>query len=532
METLLYILVGLLVVLVVAGLYMMFKKDEPRVSDMSQAQVAATLVNVRNVKTPGGGTVKAVTFVINESTTVPYNVALEGPWDDDLTDLDIFRDSSRPMEERRAAAERLREVGYDIKADFFREDAPGSPAGGDASEDGGSGGDSGLDVESETDIPFLESFLANPYLSAEERERIGRRVAELKAQGAGTVPGEGDEGGEEDADGGGGEFVDPLDMTEPLDPQPDLDYLPAGGGDDPEPGPEPEAETVGTDGPGEGREYGNGPEDGDESVAEAAAGAGAGEETVRDAKGTGVAVKPVPSPLASRPAYYRGAVDGEDMVPMDFTEEYDDAADSMKAVRLMGFIARSFKERLITPELVLFAQRRLNLKVNPEYWTEEDFIRANARVGVYERNPEFVNMAPDEFDMYFRSVVANAEDSRAAEAAAAESAKEIMEGVAAKEGTAPAASADAERQEAPEGGGGNPAPEEAPAAGGDAVDGAGTEGGGTPAGPAPSAPEAAAPKSGAKAPGGVPPKKERTRPASRFFDSLGGRNDPMWERLK
>ena len=475
MKMLLLILILLLVVLVVAGLYVMFKKDEPKAGTMSQSQLAATLVNVRNVRTPSGATAKAVTLIINEDTTVPYNVALEGGWEEEETDLEIFRDPSRPMEERRAAAQRLRDVGYQIREEFFMEGdaAVESPAASGGNEDDGE--TSGPDIESETDIAYLESFLSNPYIGADERARIESRIAELRGSGVAGEDGERDEednGGDAGDDGSsyGGGFVDPLDMMTPLNPQPESVYEPAGREEkeaEPAPAPQPAREEV---------------------------------KEERQA--------PVDTTLTDRKGYYRGEVDGEDVITMDFTEEYDDEEDSRKAVRLMKFIARSFKERLLSPELVMFAQRRLHLEVNPGYWSDEDYARANARVGVYERNPAFVNMSQEEFDMYYHDVVSSAEDRRAAEEAAAASAKEIARSVA-------------EEEEARVSG---PVPEPVPEPAAEAAEDSAGEPEGDGGGAA--APE---PKAVRKA---APPKKERTRPSSKYFDSVGGRNDLMWSRLE
>ncbi len=81
-------------------------------------------------------------------------------------------------------------------------------------------------------------------------------------------------------------------------------------------------------------------------------------------------------------------------------EESDDR-DSRLAMELMRFIKRSFSNGLIEPELVSFAEKRLNLKIVYE-WTEEQKARA------LSRSREFVDLedkSVDELDAFVRSVV-------------------------------------------------------------------------------------------------------------------------------
>ena len=71
----------------------------------------------------------------------------------------------------------------------------------------------------------------------------------------------------------------------------------------------------------------------------------------------------------------------------------------------MTFIAKSFRDNLISPELVAFAQEKLHLHVSRSFWTREQWRRANARKVGYFKDPTLVSMPVDAFDMHIRTVV-------------------------------------------------------------------------------------------------------------------------------
>ena len=87
---------------------------------------------------------------------------------------------------------------------------------------------------------------------------------------------------------------------------------------------------------------------------------------------------------------------------------YDDDDESRQAIELMGFIARSFREGLISPELVRLAEDRLNMRVNPALWSGDDERRARLGAAVYGRDHEMVSMPLEAFDKRVREVVAAA----------------------------------------------------------------------------------------------------------------------------
>lgn len=109
------------------------------------------------------------------------------------------------------------------------------------------------------------------------------------------------------------------------------------------------------------------------------------------------AAEPVPEDIRE--------VDESYIVTLDFPHEDhnepDDDRDSRLAIELMKFIAHSFRKGLVDPELVDFAERRLNLKVNHD-WTEEEKAR------VVSRKDEFHyldNKTIEEFDAIVRASV-------------------------------------------------------------------------------------------------------------------------------
>jgi hypothetical protein len=230
----------------------------------------------------------------------------------------------------------------------------------------------------------------------------------------------------------------------------------------------------------------------------------------------------------------REPLDAGKVIDFRFDEPYDDEEDSRKAVSLMKFIAKAFKDGYIAPELVAFAQDKLHLRVNRGYWTEEQYRRAQQRKAVYHRDETLENMPQDEFAMFLENVVAKSKAEKAAEAVlAAQRAAEAAE-------VAETAEAETEKAAGPEGPvetgePGKPAEvAESPAA--EAV----TEAEAQPAvaaGPAKPA-LAEKPSESAEAPvrkeAKPLPRREDPfrRPESAFFREHGGRNDMMWARLE
>ena len=88
--------------------------------------------------------------------------------------------------------------------------------------------------------------------------------------------------------------------------------------------------------------------------------------------------------------------------------DYDDDAESRQAIELMGFIARAFREGLISPELVRLAENRLNIRVNPYLWSVDDERRARLGMAVYGRDQEMGSMPLEAFETRVREVVAAA----------------------------------------------------------------------------------------------------------------------------
>lgn len=576
METVIVILILLLVVLGGAGVYYLyFKKDTPAKGEVRDVPVNASVVAIKNVSTADGPR-KQVTVLVDEdffteNSVLPFNFELEAevPEDDGMEELERFRDPSTPESERMEIAESLRSRGYTVRYKPLNADG-GADAGGDGSEGDGEGGSDGVSIGEETDRYVLMGIINDPYKSDQMKSAARKRLEELGPETVATES-------VVDVPEYGGEFMDPEHPSIPLDPQP---HASQGEGREEEEEEEEEEGKGGSEPAGSGGSApyddplagfeGGKPEPSAVKPAEAA-----------PAPATTESQAPVPPKAESPAPAGRVLIDASQPIDFTFTEDYDDEEDSVNAVKLMRFVAAAFKERMIAPELVEFLQRRLNLRVNPGFWTEEDYKRANTRVVVYERNLEMTDMQLDELIKFTRFTVATNEANRAAEEAAEEerirkaaeaeaaavaaaAASPEVEPAKPVENAAPASESDAVESQAGSGDGsvgdgglvdggageagvpqetavqtqgadasGNPTEQEAPeqpvtvapepATAAEPVPEAVVEE------PAPIIPEPAKP-----APRPVPkarPKKVPTRPVSSFFDSFGGRNDLMWKRL-
>ena len=602
MDTLVIVLVALLCLFLFGAAYFMFfKKDGPSKGEVREIPANAAIVGIRNVSTPDGPrqrlTIEVDGSLFTENSVMPFDADLEAGMEDDSTStlLERYHDPKVPEDERKVIAETLRAshglaVNYKPLGGAASEPAPVDDAG-----EEGAGGAAEIPVEEETDRRILMGIINHPYKDAALKEAAKRRLQELDA--AAAPPADGGASGtdvseEPETDTGalipgedyGGEFMEPDNPGVPLDPQPESE-APVGEGEGEEDEPEYEPEGGAGAGPA------------DAGVVDPLAGF-AGGAAAQPAKEPRKDVEPAGQPQAGADAEKPasdgdrdGLVDAGRPLNMTFVEEYDDEEDSRCAVELMGFIADSFNDLLIAPELVEFAQRKLNLRVNRGYWTDEDYARANARIVVYERNQEFVDMKVADLERYVRASVAMNGKARAEEEArredearkAAEAAeREKAEAERARRAEEERMAAEAAEQERIErllreteaanaaidaseavGASGT----DVPAGDGDVPDdgGAGDAGaadGGSASGGV--APEAVADggasvrEETAPAPAEEPvrdpepevapakpvvpelrriapsqrPKKAVNRPKSTFFDNHGGRNDLMWERVE
>lgn len=481
------VLLVLLIALVAAGLYFMYgKKDGPAPVRTPSAPTApgGSPVTVRSAfaGSPGKGTVRVIemdsdTFL---SMQQPLDFFFDNEYDFEPSLIERFRDPSVSEEERGEIAERLRRLGYIVDYPASRQGAfVSDPVVPDVDDEGDEGA---KDLSEETDIYVLRGVLSDPYASEEDREVARARLAELESSGEGEsapaeAPGDEDEEEEEDdgSDGGdgggfGSGYVDPLGLESIEDPHPEVPY-------------EPVDESAGMDGtPGESVAEPEPVYDPVEPVVEETAADGPEPETTEKVEGD-----------AEDEAVRDAGEAAGDEVEVLFREGFEaDDTDSMKAISLMTFIARSFKSGLISPELVAFAQDKLHLEVDPSFWTPEQRVRARQRQVIFQRDEALVNMPIEEFDLHIREVVAHRE---AEGAAAPEAAAEAP----AAEAPVPVKTAEAPVEERPK------------------VEG-----------PAAEAPVKGRPKAGASE---KPRRKPGTRPVSAFFDAHGGKNDLMWARL-
>lgn len=457
MQILLVVLIIMLLVLVGGGLYLMFFR-KPEGSAAASGRPAGEKVAGESIVTIRNASSRNIVIQIDDDLisgqeSVPFYSDLEGGDYDERTTLERYMDPSTPPDERMAIAEELAQNNYQLKNGFV------APGGGSSAHSDSSDADDdpfgGID-----DVEILADRLQSPYVDEDMKAAIRRRIATLEAAGN-------EDGEDNDDDGRVGGFVDPATLVS-LPDEPDDEAAvetaeeqatePAGDGGfaDPMEATAAEDESSGLD-----------PLAGLMADAEAVEAAEAGmEEMIREAAKIDTTLVPEES-------------DGE-VLEFDLSGiDPDDDADSVKTVELMTFIARSFKVGLITPELVAFAQQKLNLKVVDGLWSEERRIRARQRKAVYERDESFVNMPLHEFDLHVRSVVDAGRRGREE------------------------ARLEAERQER----------EKADAA----KSGAGR-----------------APVAEARVKPAGPPRKApaRSRAASVFFDVHGGKRDLMWQRIE
>ena len=465
MQGLIVILLVIVVALLGVGVYFTYiKKPAPQrgpevplgpVVDMRSAGSKAFVTFELPLSAIGG----------NEPVPFRYDLEVDPLSEDDI--LEEFRSKSTAPERRREIADQLRRLGYKVSVEGDGQ-AAGSGGGPSPEPD-----DEGVtDIASETDPDVLRGMLNNPFVSPGDREAAAARLEVLLAE-RGDAP---------------APPVPPAPVAPPApEPEPQSSAVPAGpqsdsgeGYVDPDthvsvPDPHPEVPY--------------------EAPAAPAAPAAAFDPLA------GIAPLPEPAPVpepapappvvsavpASAPVWDAG--DGAMVLDFTFTSaDMDDDADSVKAIELMSFIAHSFRKRLISPELVWFAQQKLHLKVNDACWDEELRRRASERHHVYDRDPKFASMPLDDFDRHVHEVVA-AEERRAREAAA--KAASVAEPVAP---AAPVASAVVSA----------PAPE--------------------------SVPEPAPAGSGVKGEGASSPSPGR--PVTVLPDGKGGRNDIVWDRLE
>ena len=527
MGTVIVILLLLLVVMVGAGIYfLMFKKDADE-GEKARAAVASA-GSVMSVTNAGGGRRLVATFEIDMNAItgndpVPYLVGAEvDDGDDGMEDIRRFRDPNTPPEEKERLAESLRERGYRVTYDPAAHGrsagaaAPvqdGGNGSGGADDDEGAGG--GFDIATETDTYVLEAILYDPFQTDERREAVRRRLAELGVDvsaGSGTDSGTGgvpqDDGNDFDPLAGmfgpqpGDVPADMPDGVRDIDVPGDIGM----GGE----GKEESADAEEGDGEEEDEEEGAREETGgdygddgyygsgyvDPDTHESVGGEDGSGDDGREPEPEG---EPEPEPEFADVPAAREPLDAGRVIDFVFEELYDDEEDSRKAVSLMTFIAQSFRDGLLAPELVAFAQDKLHLRVNRGYWTEEQYRRAQQRKAVYHRDEALENMPQDEFALYLEDVVANTKAARAAEAEAAQKAAEAGSAktepakVAETETVAPVAEV----------------PEQKPA-------------------------ESAVAEMPAREEEKPLPKRENPfkRPESAFFREHGGRNDMMWARLE
>lgn len=507
----LIILMVLLVILVLAGVYFLFfKKDAaPSRAEVPSGAPASTLVSVRNAVASGRkvtGTFEMdIDDYIGMSGGAPFTIVTDDEFYYEQTEIERFRDPSISEEERQALADSLRSRGYHV---VIREEdeRQGSEAHDDGLGDGVPFEESEEDVSTMTDLYALKELLMNPFVSVEKKREAEARIAELELMEPGVSkpdenepsaepsedeePGNDDEGRNgndgDDPDGYGNGFVDPVSLVSFPDPE-----------ESEAPGEEMDGvdmkELLGFDPLAD-----IAPEFASESALEK--GDAVHEEPAGSVEKTPVENAPTE---AADPAEVDSVSEEEfdsEAIDFNFRDDFEgDDTESRKAIALMSFIARNFKEGLISPELVAFAQDKLHLEVNRGYWTPEQWARANQRKGVYHRDEALEYMPLDEFDLHVKEVVASNRAAREEEAR--EPGKEEAAAVAGvpheeKETDVVNNSPTAEGNEAAHAASGKVGPGK--------------------------------PKVGAT---GRMPRKAGARPVSAFFDAHGGKNDIMWARL-
>ena len=385
MQGVIIVLLLLLVILAAAGVYLLYS-GSGKSGPAAEVAPSATLVHIRNGLS---GPSVSLTFESSRPVMVTeYDYVELGQ----KQDFELLGDPDVSYEEKQAIADSLRERGYKVKW-------PPAAAGGN--------GVPVPDFSGETDVDVLNEVLQSPYAPEAEKAAARRRLSELASSdnageqdstedgngesGPGGLPSDGGDGGSDDGSASGsgdGELGEEADEEEEdeeeeddengyaVDPFPDV----LGGYVDPlscesVPDPHPEVPYV--------------------PVSEAS-------------------VEPVPVPAVAgtssdivdveEPSAAEG---GTDSIEFRFDPGFpvDDKVESKKAIALMTFIAKSFRDNLISPELVAFAQEKLHLHVSRSFWTREQWRRANARKVGYFKDPTLVAMPVDAFDMHIRTVV-------------------------------------------------------------------------------------------------------------------------------
>ncbi len=297
--------------------------------------------------------------------TVPFYSDLEFEAMNEKTLLERYLDPNISDEERMEIEDEL-SINYKLAKRTLHELSPVT-SGRPAEEK------SVNDFSDISDLDVLNSRLRNPYLDDDTREALKKRIAELQG------------GDDDDADPG---------MSGPVDP--DTHESTDDGSDDDEP--EPEVPGQPQDGAPAERQSGN--PDIDSFLNEV--------EKVNELSEMDLykAVLNDTSKVPEGPAC-------DLVVPFSEDEPVADDSDSLKSIELMTFIAHSFKDGLIKPELVVFAQQKLNLQIADNLWNDgnRQSLR-KPREAVMESFKELENMSVEQFDLHVRETVSNEQESR------------------------------------------------------------------------------------------------------------------------
>ena len=376
-------IVSLVALFVVGGLFYFFFWDRifnrSRKDDDSSVSVpVASIVNVRSA-----GSKKIVVELdldyIPNAETLPFDPALEALESEERTIIEIFRDPNTPLSEKKRIYDELVSNGYEVK----------NPE--DASQN------TVRDFSDVDDLNVLHSYLKDSSFSEAEKKAVRNRISTLLGMPVGR---------ESDSKGGGdsssseaSESDDDYDAAEGFVDNDSLESVETDAEYEPVPEvPEPEAQPASDE---------------------------ASEEPVRTEVKEGKEEELPQDPDVPES-------DG-DVLVIEFDKELDDAVDSTKSIELMTFIAKSFRNGLIRPDLVEFAEQKLHLNVVEGLWDKEK--KAEARRLRKERAELYVPMEMmnvDEFDTNIRQMVHDEEVrhekfARNAAAVAAETVKDVVD---------------------------------------------------------------------------------------------------------